>query len=173
MTDDAEAVGDGTELTPREQIFIQAFGNSESPTFNKATASARRAGYSTPRSAGWRLRRRPHIKKRLEELAKEAALGLEQVMSSLERLQRLAEEKGDLATAARCAELLAKRLGAFVERYRLDGPQLVELTEFQIVEAQRLTRLLLIEGAGDAAGLPAPVLEKGATEDADLRLASE
>ena len=94
-------------------------------------------------------------------------------MSSLERLQRLAEEKGDLATAARCSELLAKRLGGFTERFILTTPELEALSEVQIVEAQRLTRLLLIEGAGDAAGLPAPVLEKGATEDADLRLASE
>jgi len=176
--DDVEAVGDGPGLTPREEAFCRAYGDVESPTYGRGAKSAEAAGYSGPRSAALKLRRRPHVKARLKAYYGLARAAVEKVISDLEHARLAALEKGDVASAVRASELQGKHLAMFTDRVGLDLPELQALTEAQIVEGQRLTRLLLLESnasglctisAAEVSGLPAPApaLEKG-TDDAKL-----
>jgi hypothetical protein len=46
MSDDLEGVGEGGDLTPREEAFCRAYGDVESPTYGRGAKSAEVAGYS-------------------------------------------------------------------------------------------------------------------------------
>jgi hypothetical protein len=94
-----------------------------------------------------------------------ARAAVEKVISDLEHERLAALGKGDVASAVRASELMGKHLMMFSERYVLDVPQVQQLNEAQVIEAQRLTRILLLESdapglrtidAAEVPGLPAP-----------------
>jgi len=170
---DVEDVGDGPVLSPREEAFCRAYGDVESPTYGRAGKSAEAAGYSGPRSAALKLRRRPRIRARLAEFYELARAAVEKVIADLENERLTALAKGDVASAVRASELQGKHLMMFSERYVLDMPELQALSEVQIVEALRLSRLLLLESnasgcptidAAEVPGLAAPVPEPERSE---------
>jgi len=102
-------------LTPREEQFCIAYGDPESSTYGRSEKSAAAAGYIQPRSAAWKLRRRPKIQARLAVFQSAATAAVGRVLSDLEHTRLLALEKGDLATAARCSELQGKHLSMFAD----------------------------------------------------------
>ncbi len=139
--EEAEAAG----LTPKEMLFCYAYGDPESPSFGQRTKSARVAGYSGPRSAAWKLLKRPKVEERLSALHKSATAAIGRCMANLEHIRLLAEKKGDLRVAARCAELQGRHLAAFADVVAVDLPACREYTETEQIEARRLARLLLEE----------------------------
>ena len=145
MTDKNE---NDSPLSPKEKFFCEAFANPESDSFGNASRSALAAGYSQPHNAGWKLRRRPRIRAKLEEFHEAITATLGHAMTALEhtRLAALAKDPPDCATACRCAELMAKRCGGFLERVILlpgDGERLREYTLAEQAEARRIAALRL------------------------------
>ena len=145
-------------LTTKEAAFVVAFGDIESEAFGNATAAALAAGYAGgsvgARSAGWKVLQRPHVRKALATYAAAAQQGLDHVMNQVARIGQLAEAKGDLAVALRSAELLAKRLGGFVERLMISADTISmqrELSEAEQDEARRLADIRLGVNPADAA----------------------
>ena len=155
--EDVEDLGAAAELTPKENLFCEAFANPESRTYGNATKSAQAAGYSQPHNAGWKLRRRSQIRARLGELYEVSAAALGRVMTDLEHERQLAVAKGDIASAVRASELMGKRLGAFLERniFALGDHEIHKLTETEEAEARRLAGLL-VELELNQAALPPP-----------------
>jgi len=158
--DGDDLVAGPAPLTPQEETFCRAFGDPESETYGKGAKSAAAAKYSEPHNAAWKLRRRPRIIARLEEMQEEASAALGKVMSDLEhtRLRALAEGgAAGLAVAARCSELQGKRLGAFRDVFAVDDPaERREWDEKMAVEVSRLARLLIEQDGDRLLGLPAP-----------------
>jgi len=142
---DGKAEVDADGLTAREVLWCEAFSNPESASYGNATASAKAAGYSQPRNAGWKIRQRPHIVARLEKLHEVTLSALGKVMTDLEHTRLAALKKGDLAVAARCSELAGKRLGAFVDAHVIDLPERRKYTEAERLEAAHLARVLIEE----------------------------
>jgi len=148
-------------LTPQEETFCAAFGDPESETYGKATASAEVAKYIEPHNAAWKLRRRPRIIAKLEEYQKTAAAAAGRVMSDLEHERQLALAKDDIASAIRASELMGKHLGMFLERSIFTVADLEvrrQYSEAEQIEARRLSALLLLEdlsGEAPPAQLPA------------------
>jgi len=151
----------GLPLTPRELKFCEAFGNPESETFGRATASAAAAGFIQPRSAGWKLRRRRRVIDKLQEYHAAVRVEIGKVLFDLEteRLQALA--KGDIATAVRASELQGKHLAMFTDKVAVDDTYVHVYDERLAVEARRITAVLLLNpGLGlppDVPQLPAAV----------------
>jgi len=139
---DADEAGD---LTPSEALFCLCYANTDSRDFGRRTQAARTAGYSQPRSAGLKLVKRPHVKKRLAVLHEAAAATIGHVMANLEHIRLLAEAKGDLRVACRATELQGKHLAAFSDAMLIDVPRRREYTEAERREAMRLGNLLLKE----------------------------
>ena len=119
-------------LNSQERKFCDAFTALGKPTCANATKSAIAAGYSekSAHTCGWRLLRRAPIKQRVAELR---GLSTDKVLSDLEITRLKALDKGDLAVATRCSELLGKSLKMFVERQEIntpaDEPQMTEEEE--------------------------------------------
>lgn len=133
-------------LTPQELLFCEAYASPESETYSCGTKSAERAGYGQPHNAQWRLRQRPAVQKRIAEFHEIAAAGLGKVMADLEATRLLALAKKDYATATRCSELQAKRLGAFVDRVELNLPTTKALSVTERQEARKIAEVMLREG---------------------------
>ena len=141
-------------LTPKEEAFCVAFGDPESPTYSKGTASAKEAGYASPHNAAWKLRRRPKIVARLREFQVEARACAERVLSDLEHVRQRGLAEGTaagLSVAAKCSELAGKHLGLFFERsvVSLELDARPEWDAKLAIEASHLARLR-IEEAGEA-----------------------
>ena len=76
---------------------------------------------------------------------------LDYVVSELERLQHLAEKKGDLAVAVNAVKLIGQTRGLFVETAVVDVRARREYSEAEQVEARHLARLRLEEiSAGES-----------------------
>jgi hypothetical protein len=159
--DDAPVPGP-LPLTPKEEAFCVAFGDPESVTYGRSEKSAAAAGYVQPRSAGWKLRRRPRIIARLGEFQAAAKAVAAKVLTDLENTRLLALEKGDLAVAARCSELQGKHIGMFYERnvLTLDSPGVYD--PVLAIEARRITRFLLMNPVDPALLPEAPLLPAAA-----------
>jgi len=148
---DAGAMLRMSELTEREAAFVQAFLKPGSPTFGNKTKAAEEAGYASPRDAGWKAAQRPRVREAIAALAEAQRPTLDACMLMIEHLRLKAEEAGDLSTALRAAELLAKRAGAFVERLMVGVDQEEArrvYDEEEVEEARRLARLLLEDDRG-------------------------
>jgi len=146
------------DLTEKERRFVEAFGDPESETFARRTASAEAAGYSGGRTAAWKILQRPRVREALKIYAEQAQRGLDFVMLQVEHIGRKAYESGDWSTALRASELLAKRLGGFVERLMISADARDvqrELSEAEEEEARRLADLRLGVVGGDAASAAA------------------
>ena len=112
-------------FTRRQALFVLEY----LVDFN-ATAAARRAGYSPNGSdahhfqQGLRLLRHPRvgaeIRRRAELSAEELGISRAYVLTRLQTITERASEKGDLYTATRGYELLAKLRGDMIERRQVD-----------------------------------------------------
>ncbi len=153
VVDDGEDDGD---LTPKEALFCEAFGNPESATFGNGTKSARVAKYVSPRNAAWKLRKRPRVQARLAEMHKLALVDIGQVMSGIEHCRLAAAKKADWAVVAKCLELMGKRLGAWVDVAVVDTVALQEFDERKAIEAHHLARLRLEEAGAAGLGVLPP-----------------
>jgi hypothetical protein len=144
-------------LTPKEALFVSAFSDVESETFGRATASATVAGYSEPRNAAWKLRRRPRIVEAIVEMEKLVRVQIGKVLSDLEFTRLAALAKGDLAVAARCSELQGKHLAMFTDVLATDDSESVARWDARIAaEAQRITAILLLGPQSPSALSEAP-----------------
>ena len=153
-----EDLGAGLMRTPKEEAFCRAYGDPESETYSRGTASAAVAGYASPHSAAFKLRQRPQVIERLEEFQVAARAAQGRVLSDLEHVRLLALKDGSaaaLSVAARCSELCGKHLAMFAERVMVDEERRREYSDAERAEAARLTRLLLQdEGAVGLGVLP-------------------
>ena len=138
-------------LTPREEQFCVAFGDPESLTYGRSEKSAAAAGYVQPRSAAWKLRRRPKIQARLAEFQTAAFAAAGKVLSDLEHTRLAALEKGDLATAARCSELQGKHISLWTDVLLVDPGTTYKYDKRVAEDTRTLTALLLLREAGAAA----------------------
>ena len=109
---------DGGLCTPQEEAFCRAYADPESETYNNGTQSAVKAGYAAAgaHTAAWKALRRPRVQHRLREIYGEQEWSPERVMTNIAANRAKADQKGDLATVARCDELMAKRLGLLSDR---------------------------------------------------------
>lgn len=145
-------------LSPKEEAFCRAYGDPESTTYGRATRSAEAAGYIQGWNASWKLRRRPRIIDRLEQYQALARAAVGRVLSDLEneRLIALAKDPPDVGAAIRATELQGKHLQMFTEAGTVTAIDLVvrrEYSEAEVIEAKRITRLLL-ESGSPLPGLP-------------------
>jgi len=161
-TDDAPVPGP-LPLSPKELRFCEQFSNPESETFGNATASAAAAGFIQPRSAGWKLRRRPRIIAKLQEYHAAVRVAVGRVLADLENVRRLAVEKGDLATALAAVVAMGKHIGMFYERNVVSMVDPGVYDPILAVEARRITAILLLN---PGLGLPpeVPLLPAAAVE---------
>ena len=144
-------------LSPQEEQFCCAYGDPESETYGKATASAALAGYVEPHNAAWKLRRRPRIQARLAQFQDVTTAAVGRVLSDLEHERQLALAKGDIASAVRASELMGKHLGMFRENIEIEVGASRAYTEAEALEAKRLA-VLMLEGAGELPAAPAEPL---------------
>jgi len=134
--------------SPIEELFCRAYADPESETYSQATESAKKAGFSASgaRTSAWRALQRPHVKARLRELYEATEFSAGRVMSNIAADRLRAIQKGDIATAVRCDELLGKKLGLFSDRliqtFEDPGRQ-HELDESERREATMLATLRL------------------------------
>ena len=156
MTNDKDKL---RELSPQEDRFCRAYGNPESETYGNATKSAEFAGYAQPHNAAWKVRHRPQIIARLQEMYDVATASLGKVMSDLEHERLLALKKGDLAAAIRASELQGKRLGAFLDRNVLAIDELQARDDYSDAERIEINRIADLLVLGHAA-LPLPLQAK-------------
>ncbi len=163
-TDDGDEIVAGpAPLSPQEERFCRFYGDPESETYGKATASAEAAQYGEPHNAAWKLRRRPRIIERLREYEKVSAAAVGRVMTDLEHIRQRALAEGGaagLAVACRAVELMGRHVAAFADVVVVDEPAQHQYDERLAVEASRLARIALEEMGDRAMGLPAgPVVE--------------
>lgn len=133
-------------LSAKEEMFCRAYAAPESDTYGKAGKSAVFAGYpeKTASNMASKLRRKSNIDERIREIYKENETGVGEVMSNLRYDRQLAEGKGDIATMARCDELMGKRYGLFTERIGLDVEDVGrKLDEAEAAEAAEIAKLRL------------------------------
>lgn len=109
-------------LTPKQARFVEEYLIDLN-----ASAAARRSGYSTS-YAEWaapQILTRPHVAAAVAaqraRLSEQTGITVVQVIEDLKRLQRKAEEQGDIAPAIKATELLGKHVGAFIDRVQLGG----------------------------------------------------
>lgn len=134
------------QLSAQEELFCVAYGNPESTTYGNATKSAEVARYAQPHNAGWKVKKRPHIRARLQEFYDVAEASIGKVMSDLEHERILALEKGDVAAAIRASELQGKRLGAFTDSAsKLDITIKREYSEREKLEAAKIAQMHFLE----------------------------
>jgi hypothetical protein len=155
ITEDNEKAGEETllsasGLTAKEEAFCVAFTDVDADSYGNGTESAKKAGYSTAsaHNSAWKLRRRPKVQARLDELYEEIAgrrsLTPNRVLSDIEDTRRRAITKGDLATAARCSELMGKTLALFRDCTQFIEPtKQVELNERERLECLALASIRL------------------------------
>lgn len=86
--------------------------------------------------------------KEMQELAEKTAITIKLQQQRHARLARLAEEKGDLATATRNEELIGKTIGAYIDRTQQDNEQVRELSETETRELKRIAAIRLRQGTG-------------------------
>lgn len=142
-----------TQLEVKEELFCQAYAVIESETYGKVKDSTVAAGYAekNAKTQGWRLKRRPQVQARIQELlADNIEKHSSKVLSDLEHHRQLAIAKGDIASANKCSELLGKSLGLFyerssptadeIERQELDEQQRADLDEFIAFKHRQLLR---------------------------------
>jgi len=144
-------------LTPREEQFCVCFGDPESLTYGRAEKSAAAAGYVQPRSAAWKLRRRPKIQARLAEFQAVATAAVGRVLSDLEHTRLLALAKSDLATAARCSELQGKHLSMFAD-VTIVAPDETLRYDRRAAEDTRIIMALLQQDRPTLSEAPKPVV---------------
>ncbi len=134
-----------TILSPKEDLFCSAYASPESETYGNGTKSATVAGYpeATAGNMACKLKKKPQIIERLEQLYKENAADVGKVMSDLEHQRILAIAKGDIASANRASELQGKRYGMFTDRQIIEQPEQRELDERESAEAEEIAKLRL------------------------------
>lgn len=150
-------------LTAREERFCQYYTAIGTDTASHATKAAEAAGYRTPHNAGWRLLQRPAVRERIHQIHQERMdkhlLTPEHVLMKTEHLRIRAEEKGDLATAARCVELQGKHLAMFSDHVQVDISERVtvlasiSVTERPLLEAAISDRLRIMGESQDKPGV--------------------
>lgn len=123
-------------LNPRQQLFAEYYMGVSN--FN-ATDAARRAGYSMPYAAGYRLSKNVHVLSRVRERMAGAQMDADEVMARLTNIGRLNVEhcleevtdskgvvkvvKANRAEILRALEIIAKRHGLLADRMKvgIDG----------------------------------------------------
>ena len=124
---------DYNELTEKQKRFIDYYIETAN-----ATESARKAGYSqkTAKNIGAENLTKLNffIQKKLEEKENKRIASQDEVLEYLTKVMR-GEEKdqfgldASLQDRTKCAELLGKRYGTFVEKKELSGNCIVELVD--------------------------------------------
>lgn len=136
-------------LTPRQAAF--AIQRAAEPTIS-GTEAVRRAGYKgsddTLGKVAFVCTRLPKIQQAIAKLTEilgtAKAVTVDSVRAELERLQRLAEDKGDVSSAIRSQELIGKTIGAFVERQQTeDLTESARLEQAEEDQARRIARVVL------------------------------
>jgi len=142
-------ITDKPRLTWKQQRFIDEYITNN----GNATLAARLAGYNGSDNylavVGGQNLRKYHIKAAIDEkkaeLSKKSELTILSQQQAHARLARLAEEKGDLATATRNIELIGKTIGAYADVHEVRQVKPVERAEPAEEAAQLKSRLQLIE----------------------------
>ena len=121
------------KLTEKQKRFIDYYIETAN-----ATESARRAGYSekTAKNIGAENLTKLHffIQKKLEEKENQRIASQDEVLQYLTKVMR-GEEKdqfgldASLQDRTKCAELLGKRYGTFIEKKEISGEYTVELVD--------------------------------------------
>ena len=138
-------------LTPKEEAFVRAYADPESETYGRATASAEVAKYQEPRSAAWKLRRRPRIIARIEEFEKLTRVVIGRILTDLEHERQLALAKGDIASAIRASELMGRHLAMFTDMLAVDPAPAFQYDRRVAEDTRTITALLLLREAGAVA----------------------
>lgn len=128
-----DEVKDYNSLTEKQKRFIDYYIETAN-----ATESAKRAGYSakTAKNIGAENLTKLNffIQERLKELESKRIASQEEVLQYLTKVMR-GEEKdqfgldASLQDRTKCAELLGKRYGTFVDKKELSGGYTVELVD--------------------------------------------
>jgi len=158
-TDDGDELVAGPVLTPMESLFVSYFSDPESETYSRGTASAKKAGFSQPHSAQWKLRRRARVREKIEEWQVVSAAAVGRVMTDLEHIRQRALLEGGaagLAVACRAVELMGKHVAAFADIVRVDVGEKREWDEKRALESSRIARLLIEQDGDRLLGLPVP-----------------
>lgn len=138
------------QFSLRMDAFCVHFTTLGADTYSRGKASAEASGYAEA-SAGNRatkLLKRPDVRSRIAELHRENCernfLTVDKILSDLENLRILSEEKKDYATAARCLEIVGKYFAMWVDRTIVDTPQHQrELSEKEKEQAEAIAKILL------------------------------
>jgi hypothetical protein len=149
MASDDEVIGES--MTAKMETYCRYYGDPNSETYGKKSASARAAGYQG-KGAGCQLQANPRVRARVLKVIKEAfdesCLSGSKVLLDLERLRGLAEAKGDVSSAIRAVELIGKYFALFSERSILcqeNQDEQPHLSEFKLEEARRIAEIRLRE----------------------------
>jgi phage terminase small subunit len=146
-------------LTDKQGAFV-----SEFLLDHNATQAAIRAGYSseTAQEQASRLLSNVMVRREVDRLIAERServqIDADEVVRRLDNLYYESLAKGDLTTAARCLEMLAKATGAFFEHNRQRNPRPLSLAEADALkEALRQRGFITDWGRKNwPAGLPEP-----------------
>ena len=121
------------KLTEKQKRFIDHYIETAN-----ATESARRAGYSekTAKNIGAENLTKLHffIQKKLEEKENQRIASQDEVLEYLTKVMRGKEKDqfgldASLQDRTKCAELLGKRYGTFIEKKEISGEYTVELID--------------------------------------------
>jgi hypothetical protein len=169
MIAEAEKAKTKAGLSSMELAFARGYAVADVAGTLNARSVAILAGYS-PKSASQQatmLAKRPKVRAainqfRLQLLKNTEAqriVSVELIRDELRRVQLLAEEKGDLATATRNVELIGKTIGAFRDGLDLDLSTSRQYSPVEREHYRRVSAVLLAGGSVpamlDAVPLPA------------------
>lgn len=143
------------KLTSKHNSFIENFCNPASETFNNRIKSMIKAGYSINYA---RHRSRYLLENSLigeairaykDRMVEKQLITIELQQNKHARLAKLAEAKGDFATATRNEELIGRTIGAYVDRSQTEQlPGQKKLSDKEEAEAQRIANIRLRDKTG-------------------------
>ena len=110
------------DITPREEVFAQAYCDYGNETFSNATKSARKAKYAEKHvgQTGSQLLKNCKIKERINKLVDEKLekMGFNEntVLLGIIHDQRMAREAGEWSTSNACSKLLGEFFAIFKQK---------------------------------------------------------
>lgn len=145
-----------TELTPRQQRFVQEYLQD-----HNGTQAAIRAGYSakTAKQQGSRLLAEPHIQAAVragqQKVAKKAEISVDSLMAELEQARELALKEKQASAAVTATMGKGKLAGLLVEKHKHSGAiGTYNLKDLSDDDLDQLERILgpLADAGGDPGG---------------------
>ncbi len=141
------------DLTPQEILFCDAYARPESETFGSGSKSIVVAGWPD-KNASQRsntLRQKKQVDVYLKEIYAENAESIGEVVCNIQFDRRMARDKGDWSTAARCDELLGKRHGMFREGAIGIDAEAEQLSDKKATEARKIAQQLTVNSLDEEA----------------------